>query len=358
MQNIYAKNVYNSAGVTKGLFMVKNPLHSFVLLITVLSICFADDNSTNGFINHTVKKGESVSLICIDYYGYYSKELGTAFKKDNPLIKDINVIAPGQTLRFRSPGTAQAKTAESAPPATTDDSLFVKKVAAQQGVVTFVEGTVTLFRKGVNTGENLLVNTIITPGDKIKTSTNGRAEIIINRETVVRLQEKSMITIEAYRNIGKARGKTKIGFSAGTVWTKMKKFQDKISRFELELPNAVAGVHGTVYQTSVNADKSSEVKVFTGEVSIQGKSGGPSASRPGRGKGVQEVAEPTEVAGPTEVDLETWVRIVKSMQKVVIDKNGNASAARPFSPDTTNAWESWNRERDTRIQEMFEENAP
>lgn len=338
--------------------MTRIPIYSFVLLIITLSLCFAADNPATGFINHVVIKGESVSLICIDYYGYYSKELGAAFQKDNPLLKDINVIVPGQTLRFRPPRSARAKAAEISPAAVSDDSLFVKKVAAQQGVVTFVEGTVTLFRKGVNTGGNLAVNTIVTPGDKIKTSANGRVELIINRETVVRLQEKSTMVIEAYRNSGKARGKTKIGFSAGTVWTKMKKFQDKISRFELELPNAVAGVHGTVYQTSVNADSSSEVKVFTGEVSIQGKSGGPGAHRQGRGKSVQEIAGPSEVAGPTEVDLETWVRIVKSMQKVVIDKNGNASAARPFSWDTTNAWESWNKERDKRIQEMFEEKAP
>ena len=34
-----------------------------------------------------VKNGESLSLVCIDYYSYYNKELGEAIKRDNPVIK-------------------------------------------------------------------------------------------------------------------------------------------------------------------------------------------------------------------------------------------------------------------------------
>jgi hypothetical protein len=325
--------------------LLKTP---FFLLTIVLFCCFAVDNVNNGFIEHLVKKGESVSLLCIDYYGYYSRELGDVFQKDNPDVKDINLIVTGQTLRFRAPR---------APGAAPDDTLFVKKVSARQGVVTCVEGSAALIRKGSGAAENLVVNTVVVPGDKIKTSVNGRVEIIINRETVVRLKEKTTAVIEAYRNSGKDQGKTKVGFSVGAIWTKMKKFQDKISRFELELPNAVAGVHGTVYQTSVNTDSSAEVKVFSGEVAVQGKGGegGASGASNGHGKGVKEVAGPSEVQGPTEVNLETWVRIVKAMQKISIDKYGKASTPKPFSWDTTNVWESWNRERDERIKEMFGE---
>jgi hypothetical protein len=329
---------------------------AIICLTLIVPLCFSIDNADTGFINHPVKKGESVSLICIDYYGYYSKELGAAFQKDNPGVKDINVIFPGQTLRFRSPREAKTRAAgASSAAAAPADTLFDKKVAVQQGVVTCVEGAVTLFRKGSTAGETCAVNTVVTPGDRIITSASGRVEIIINRETVVRLREKTSATIEAYRNPGKDRGKTKIGFSAGAVWTKMKRFQDKISRFELELPNAIAGVHGTVYQAAINPDNSSEVKVFSGEVAVQGKTVTPGSLRQGHGKGAHEVAGPSEVQGPTEVDLETWVRIVRSMQQVVIDKNGNASGAKPFSWDTTSSWESWNRERDLRIQEMFKE---
>jgi hypothetical protein len=324
----------------------------------MLSTGSAGDGAKDGFIAHTVKKGESVSLICIDYYGYYSKELGAAFRKDNPGVRDINVIISGQTLRFRTPRNAQEKNAAAPSVPSSDDSLFVKKVSAQQGVVTCVEGTVTLMQKGSRAGGALAVNTIVGPGDRIITSSNGRVEIIINRETVVRLREKSVMVIEAYRNSGKARGKTKISFPAGTIWTKMKKFRDRISRFELELPTATAGVHGTVYQTSVSADSSAEVKVFSGEVAVRGKHGGTAGPGSGRGTGPRkEVAGPVEVAGPTEVDLETWVRIVKSMHAVTIDKNGKASAPKPFSWDTTSTWETWNRERDDRIRDLFGEAA-
>ncbi len=296
------------------------------------------------FVKHTVRKGETVSLICIDFYGHYRGELGKAIQKDNPLLKDINFIVPGQVLALRNPDYKEVKPAEAA-------SVFERTMQATQGVVTYVEGDATLLAKGAKTQRRLAANTIVNPGDAITTAANGRVELIVNRETVVRLKENTHMTLEAFRDAGKDAGKTKMGFSLGSVWAKMKKFRDKVTRFELELPTAIAGVHGTVYEASIEKDSSSEVKVFTGEVAVKNNP----AVRAAAGGEEGEVSGPGEVEGPREVSIDEWVTIVHDMQKMRIDKKGKPRPVEEFKKNDYDSWEQWNAERDKRIAELFEE---
>ena len=315
--------------------------------IIILLVNAASPGTGEQFIEHNVKKGETISLICIDYYGYFKPEQCTIILSDNPLIKDANVIFPGQKLRLGKPDY-KPETAE--PPSAT---VIEKKVQATQGVVTYVEGDVAITPKAGDRKQKLSSNTIVYPGDMVQTMKNGRVEIIINRETVVRMRENTRLTIENFRDNQNNTGKSRVGFSLGTVWTKMKKFKDKISRFDLELPTAIAGVHGTVYEASVAKDTSAEVKVFDGEVAVSGASkAGTDAAAAGS---AQEVSGPDEVAGPDEVSLEQWVQIVREMQKIRIDKKGKPQALESFKKDRGDSWECWNEERDRRISEMFAE---
>ncbi len=300
--------------------------------------------ATGEFVNHTVRKGETVSLICIDFYGHYRGELGKAVGKDNPSLKDINLIIPGQVLALRNPDYKSERAANVNP-------VFERTVNATQGVVTYVEGDATILAKGAKARQKLTANTIVNPGDAIATAENGRVELIVNRETVVRLKENTHMTLEAFRDAGKDEGKTRCGFSLGSVWTKMKKFRDKVSRFDLELPMAIAGVHGTVYEASIAKDSSSEVKVYTGEVAVKNNPAAPpaSAGEPG------EVSGPGEVEGPQEVSMDQWVTIVHDMQKIRIDKKGKPKPVEEFKRNDADSWEKWNAERDKRIAELFEE---
>jgi len=297
------------------------------------------------YITHTVKRGETVSLICIRHYGHYTAELGKAVKRANPDINDINVIEVGQKLRLRRPLSAQA--AAQAPLPASEVELFEKKVNATQGVVTYLEGDATL-QRGEQPRRALKANTVVFPGDVIETGAAGRAEIIINRESVVRLNHNTRVTIEAFRDNKGKKGTTRVQSALGTLWTRVKSFKDRICRFELELPTAIAGVHGTVYQTRVAADKSTEVKVYDGEVSVKGKPthAGPTPS------GAGEVPGPQEVPGPHEVPMEEWVRIVRSMQRIVVDTNGTPAETGKFSKDKNDEWVHFNEERDRHIAEI------
>jgi phage tail protein X len=294
---------------------------------------------------HTVKKGETVSLICIDYYGYYGADLAKAILKDNPSLKDLNVVYPGQAVTLHNPDYKSEKPAPANP-------VFERRVQAMQGVVTYVEGDAVLIPKGGKARQKLVPNTIVFPGDIVQTLATGRVEMIVNRETVVRLKENTRMSIDAFRDTKTSAGSTKMGFSLGSVWTKMKQFRDKMSRFELELPTAIAGVHGTVYEATVEKDSSSEVKVFTGEVAVKNN---PAVKATAAGA-ANEVSGPGEVEGPREVSLDEWVTIVRDMQKIRIDKKGKPRAPEAFRKNDDDSWEKWNLERDKRAAELFEEN--
>jgi hypothetical protein len=158
--------------------------------------------------------------------------------------------------------------------------------------------------------------------------------------------------LEAFHEKQAKESRTAIRFAFGTLWTKVKRFSDKVSRFELELPTAVAGVRGTVYQTTVADDSTAEVKVYDGEVAVKNKRSSAAAAAAG---GAGEVAGPQEVPGPHEVAFDEWVHIVRSMQKMHINKQGKPGTPRKFEPDPSDKWEKWNRERDQRIARVFAE---
>jgi hypothetical protein len=299
------------------------------------------NSNSDRSITHTVVKGETVSLLCIEKYGRYTAAMGREFAKENPEVKDINLILVGQVLRFRNPDY-QPAAAES------KDTMFTRSIAVTQGVVTYVEGKVRL--AGATGRKELTANTEVGPGDTILTGSNGRVECIVNGETVVRVRENTALCINAFRAMEQQKGETSMDFSFGAVWTKMKKFSDGVSRFRLQMPTAIAGVHGTVYQATVGRDSSCEVSVFEGEVSVKGHQ--PNDLPSG---GLHEIGGPHEIDGPHEVSREEWERIVRTMQRIHIDKKGKPSEAIAFKQNPADSWERWNMERDERIAAMFGE---
>lgn len=315
-----------------------------ILAVATLAVAtFATAQNGREYISHTVARGETISLICLKYYGRYSEKLAASIREANPTVADINKVKPGQTIRLRKPIAPKAAERATLPPE--EISIFEQRVEANQGVVTMARGTVHLTRAG-SAPLAIESNMLVLPGDILETGADGRAEIIINRESVVRMKEHSKITLDAMRDPVADKGKTKVGFSLGTVWTKMQSYKDKVCRFELELPTAIAGVHGTVYQTTVSADKSAEVKVYNGEVAVNGRApshAGPTSDETG------EVAGPEEIPGPQEVSFEEWVRIVRSMQKIAIGSNGQPTQPAQFKRAGGDEWEKFNEERDKQV---------
>lgn len=316
--------------------------------------------SNDDFFLYQIKKGESISLICIDIYGYYHPHMAKNISLLNPQINNINVIIAGKKIKLPKVKTetntelAKTKTDTSTTKENVQvsDEIFTKKMEITQGVVTHIEGKAFLTTKGATQKSPLTVNTMVHPGDMIQTGAKSRVEIIINRESVTRMDENSQLILEKYREIETPKGKTSVKLIYGKLWIKVKKITQKLNRFELNLPNAIAGVYGTVYETDILPDKSTEVKVFTGAVIVKNKPGG-SLKSPSGDPG--EIPGPSEIPGPHEVTMEEWTRIVRSMQKVKVSKDGTPSKVSPFKRDPQDNWEKWNYERDQRITELFME---
>ena len=82
------------------------------------------------------------------------------------------------------PVTADKKKAESQE----DQSLYI--VSAKSGVVSVIDGDVT-FKRGASLWESLLEGDELKAGDVIKTGATGRAEILLNPGTYLRIAENS-----------------------------------------------------------------------------------------------------------------------------------------------------------------------
>jgi hypothetical protein len=149
-------------------------------------------------------------------------------------------------------------------------SLFttVEAYAAEiVGKFTHVEGKVEVLRGGRFPALSAGVGTLVNVDDIIRTKSDSKAEITFNDGNVVRIAERSRISISEY-TVG---NRASISMPAGKVEAIVTKAR-RVSvsggnRFEIATPNAIAGVRGTDYFVSY-AGNITEVFVKEGEVAV------------------------------------------------------------------------------------------
>lgn len=186
--------------------------------------------------------------------------------------------------------------------------------------ITRLEGTVSILRNGAAEWRAAKPSTPLGVGDQVYTREESFAEIRYSIGTVMRMDEKTKITIAAS---SEQTIKTRNGL--GDVWVNMKKLLTKGKEFEVTTPTAVAAIRGTVFQMSSASDSSASVSVYDGNVAV-----GPSdelKKKNERAKPAEHVNQPVEVPGPEEipgpfeVSLEQW-RIIVAGQKISIRVDG------------------------------------
>ncbi len=284
--------------------------------------------STQTFL---VRKGDSASYLAIRYYGYFNDSLFAALKQANGHIADLNRIHPGDTLFF------PVRQAPEPPPE-------ILRSAAAHAVLTFAEGTVR-YRRGAGTAAftPASVNLILKPNDEIETSTDGRAELVLDNRSVLRLSANSRLKIVALQRTAPTRSATNsyqanFTLNIGSLWTRITIFLDKPPKVEVKLPTAIAGVQGTVYRAVVAADSATAVRVYEGAVQVRSH---PAGGAP------QQIGPPRQVPGPQQIPMETWIKRVQAYQELVIAKNGKPGEPRAFEDQGSDlAWVRWNQERD------------
>lgn len=282
-----------------------------------------------------VKKGQTVSFIAFQKYGAYDDSIAKLIASDNPQIEDLDQVGVGQILHLRKD--------EKAPVAKELDPQRRILMASRRAVVTMMQGTGEI-RRAVGGREPLAANRFLVAGDSILTGADGMAEIIVDNQSVLRLAPGTEVRLSAIQEPQHPAGVerrtllTRFSLLHGKTWTKVQKWAGAVIAFQVQMPNAIAGVHGTVFENSIAQDSSSSVSVVQGEVGVQGVQDPASVHRS---------LAPVQVAGPKEITAAQWTKILKDGQRLGISKTGTPGSSEEFKPDPKSAWVRMNQERDS-----------
>ena len=265
-----------------------------------------------------VRRGDSLSYLSFKTYGMYNREIADILKRENPQIKEIDLIFAGQFLNFPTPESLKKKLAErsakplspagtqevqegrpSPPVVPTPGPLSETQVRAQNGVITFLEGGVQVKKSGETQWVSARPNMILSEKDQIRVPPQAKAELILDNQSVLRLSGNTVLTLQKLEEEKATRKEnTRVEMSLGRLWLKMGKLFNPASRCDVRTPTVIAGVQGTIYQLSVAGDQSTTIQVYEGAVRVYNPF--PQAQPPDAG-GPTQVEKPREVAGPKEV---------------------------------------------------------
>jgi hypothetical protein len=231
-------------------------------------------------------------------------------------------------------------------------NVYADDSGGNDAVVTVLQGTARIYRKGVTKGHLLKKGDVIKQDQEVKVAEQSRLEMRFLDGTVMRLSEKSHLKMSELSFNKKTESKNvKVDLSVGKLWAKVKKLATPDSTVEVQTSNAVAGVRGTVYRVNVEEDKSALVKVYDGTVYVANPPR--DKSKPGDTfTAPHPVPGPHEVPPPYhEVSREEWTAIVKAMQQITISPQGVPSKPQDFDPKADqDDWVKWNQTRDKETQ--------
>ncbi len=218
----------------------------------------------------------------------------------------------------------------------------------EKGLIKYSDGRVRKKEINEENWKPAEKNTAVLSGDRVRTYQRSRAELELLKLDIIRMAPETIIdVVKLYEETKSQKKETQIQLNQGDIWAKIKK-KDNDSKFNISAPVAMAAITGTVLRMNVNTDSSTQLKVYNGEVRI---TNAPERTdlTPQSISNVYEVPGPQEVPGPREVSLEEWVYIVKNMQTIIIDKDGQIKEVGKFDmqdKDEQTDWVKWNLERD------------
>lgn len=184
------------------------------------------------------------------------------------------------------------------------------QVATNQAVITSMYNTVQV-RHGTAGWTDAKLNEVLRPTDAVRTGDDSRAELTIGRTGYVRLDENSHLLVTHLDEAGTSSFKALIG----GVWVTIAKALGASSKFEVEMPSAVASVKGTVFRCEVDEEGDSSTYVYEGDVELR--------------------------ANDKRVKLTPaqWARVPRGLKKILLQKMN-------LQEDDQRPWVAYNRHRD------------
>lgn len=118
--------------------------------------------------------------------------------------------------------------------------------------------------------EDLPVKSRIAEGMFIKVEKGSKGVIAFGKKAVITLSENTIIRVE--RSLFDEKGEIreiKVQLPKGKVWSVVEKLPEQERKFNIETPNTVAGVRGTIFSTAyTQQDETTTVGVIAGEVGV------------------------------------------------------------------------------------------
>lgn len=147
-------------------------------------------------------------------------------------------------------------------------SFAFAKETELRGTFTLVKGKVFMQRAKEKTWRKVELYMPVGPSDRIKAEKKSEAEITFDDGTVLRIEPKTLISVEQAIIDRKTKKKlARLGLSSGRALTNVKKLVHPKSKFEFTTPTAVIAVRGTEFV--VDAERLvTDVAVFAGEVGV------------------------------------------------------------------------------------------
>ena len=205
-----------------------------------------------------VGPSQTVSWLAFRHLGAWTPEIADRIKADNPDIKNLDQLEVGQTLRFRL-SLDQRKLAPA--------EQIAK--AIRKAVATLVKGSVQVQHGDAASPQPLHANEFLSPGDRITTHPGDVVELIIDNQSVLRVRDKAVLTLTTIQSENSTQSaRTTVSLDMGRLWSKVRKWAGPLVGFQVKMPNAIAGVHGTTFECFVNPDSSGGVTVHEGLVGV------------------------------------------------------------------------------------------
>jgi hypothetical protein len=212
------------------------------------------------FYKTVVAKGQTLSWIGLRHLGAWTPEIAQRVIADNPGLRS-GAPKEGTELRLRRNLDRRALS-----------PAQQVSLASRRAVATRTLGIVDRIASDGSI-HPLVADEFLSPGDRIRTGPGGVAELIIDNQSILRLRENSQIAFVAIQDSTRLKDRqagTRVSLDLGRVWVKVRKWAGPLVGFEVRLPTAVAGVHGTIFECTVRADSSGEVSVLEGLVGVVG----------------------------------------------------------------------------------------
>lgn len=220
-----------------------------------------------------------------------------------------------------------------------------------EGKVTALKGTARWQTAGGGWG-TLKPGQSLKGGEQVETGAGARLELTLPDASILRFAENTrfrIISIDMDESAGTRNAK--INIALGKTWANVNKGLKVNPNIDVTSSNAVAGVRGTIYRMNVDEDQAVLVRVYDGQVSVEGGKGrkqepkAPVLGQPSK------ISGPASVPGPHKVTMEQWVYIIKSMQQIRVSSTGIPSQPESFTlAEDRDEWVDWNRRRDLEVE--------